>query len=92
MNDIRDDVFEARLRVGVPIVRASACRAWSAHRCTYDLDILVDAGAHVLVRVATQSSNDEEFLERLLQELPSALERVTSAGFSSLCTTVEARP
>jgi len=91
MNDIRDDVFETRLRVGVPMVRAAACRAWSAHNCAPDLDALVDAGAHVLVRVATQTGSSEEFLELLLRELPLAIERITSPGSSSRCSTVEVR-
>jgi hypothetical protein len=92
MNDIRDDVFEARLRVGVPMVRAWACRTWSAQRCACDLDALVDAGAHVLVRAATQAVDEDAFLKRLLRELPSALEGVARMSSARATAEAEARP
>lgn len=80
MNEkIRDDVFEDRLRAGVPMVRTAACQAWSAHRCACALDELFDAGAHVLVLAATQAATDGEFLERLQHELPAALRRIVLA-------------
>lgn len=68
-----DSVFESRVRTGVPMVRAAACRTWSEARCACELDALVDAGAHVLVRAATQAASDAEFLDRLLRELPEAM-------------------
>lgn len=71
--DITDDIFESRIRTGIPMVRSAACRTWSAIRCGCEFDALVDAGACVLVRVATQAANDNEFMERLLRDLPDAL-------------------
>ncbi len=71
--DVHDDIFESRLRTGVPMVRAAACRTWSASRCSCELEPLLEAGAHVLVRAATQAATEADFLDRLLRELPGAI-------------------
>lgn len=78
LKDIPDELFEARLRTGVPLVRAAACRAWSVLRCSCDLDALVDAGAEILVKAATQAANDAEFLDRLVTDLPEAMRRAAN--------------
>lgn len=77
-HETTDEMFESRIRTGVPMVRAAACRAWSAGRCAGELDALIDAGAHVLVRAATEAANDTEFLARLLGELPGALHQAAN--------------
>jgi hypothetical protein len=77
-HDINDDTFESRLRTGVPMVRTAACRTWSARRCACDLDALIDAGAAVLVRSATQAANDTDFIDCLLRDLPGALQQAAN--------------
>lgn len=72
--DISEEVFEARVRTGVPMVRAAACRTWSERRCSCELERLLEAGAGVLVRAATQAASDAEFLDRLQGELAFAIE------------------
>ncbi len=72
------EVIEARLRAGVPVVHAAACRAWSEARCAGELDELIDAGSHVLLRAATQAASDAEFLDRLENDLRPALRRVVA--------------
>ncbi|MBM4357645.1 MAG: hypothetical protein FJ096_05995 [Deltaproteobacteria bacterium] len=83
-HDDRDEVFESRVRTGVPMVRAAVCRAWSAHRCGCELDALLEAGARVLVKAATEATSEAEFIDELLRELLPEVERaatsMTSAG------------
>lgn len=73
-----DERFESRVRTGVPMVRAAACRTWSERRCACELDSLVDAGARVLVDAASQAASDAEFLDRLLRELPEVMNRAAN--------------
>lgn len=80
MERVESDDFEARLRTGVPVVRAAACRVWSEVRCACDLDDLVLAGSRVLLQAAHQAASDADFLDQLHVGLSPALHEAARIG------------
>ncbi len=79
----REEQFQGRLRQGVPMMRAAACRVWSEVRCACELEDLVAAGSKVLVEAARQAASDAEFLDRMENDLRPALREVARAVLGS---------
>ncbi len=72
-HETAEDVFESRLRTGIPRVRSLACQVWSEVRLACELEDLIAVGSRVLVEAARQAVSDAEFFGLLDRDLRPAL-------------------